>query len=132
METKNQNCLVLIVPFPDAGHRIPLIHFAKHLASRGLQILLVLPPPVAETVNLPPPPDSSNFSTAVISDGEPHEGFAYHPSVSCFVTHSGWNSTIEAISHGVPMIGFGVTMDQITNAKLIQDMWEVGVRLSGG
>ncbi|EPS58846.1 hypothetical protein M569_15966, partial [Genlisea aurea] len=52
--------------------------------------------------------------------------------VSCFVTHSGWNSTIEAISHGVPMIGLGVTVDQITNAKLIQDMWGVGVRLSGG
>ncbi|KAL6846763.1 hypothetical protein ACP4OV_024211 [Aristida adscensionis] len=52
-----------------------------------------------------------------------------HPSVGCFVTHCGWNSTIEAISAGVPMVAMPERSDQTTNAKYIQDMWCVGVRV---
>nr|CAB3453962.1 unnamed protein product [Digitaria exilis] len=51
-----------------------------------------------------------------------------HPSVGCFVTHCGWNSTLEAISSGVPIVAMPHWSDQPTNAKYAQDVWRVGVR----
>lgn len=45
------------------------------------------------------------------------------------MTHCGWNSTLEAISSGVPMIAVPQWVDQTTNAKFIQDVWKIGVRV---
>ncbi|KAF7845121.1 UDP-glycosyltransferase 74G1-like [Senna tora] len=50
-----------------------------------------------------------------------------HEAVGCFVTHCGWNSTLEALCLGVPMVGFPQWADQNTNAKLIMDVWKVGI-----
>ncbi|KAJ8561130.1 hypothetical protein K7X08_027320 [Anisodus acutangulus] len=51
-----------------------------------------------------------------------------HKSIGCFLTHCGWNSTLEAISLGVPMLTMPQWTDQPTNAKLVKDVWEMGVR----
>lgn len=45
-----------------------------------------------------------------------------HPSLGCFVTHCGWNSSIESLASGVPMIAFPQWADQGTNTKLIKDV----------
>ncbi|CAN1223555.1 UDP-glycosyltransferase 74E1 [Linum perenne] len=52
-----------------------------------------------------------------------------HKSTGCFVTHCGWNSTMEGLSLGVPMVGMPQMGDQMTNAKFICDVWKVGVRV---
>ncbi|KAG5242219.1 glucosyltransferase family protein [Salix suchowensis] len=52
-----------------------------------------------------------------------------HRSVGCFMTHCGWNSTLEALSLGVPMVAMPQWTDQPTNAKYIADVWQVGVRV---
>lgn len=51
-----------------------------------------------------------------------------HKSVGCFITHCGWNSTLEAISLGVPMVAMPQWSDQPTNAKFVETVWKVGVR----
>ncbi|ONI35744.1 hypothetical protein PRUPE_1G552100 [Prunus persica] len=51
-----------------------------------------------------------------------------HKSVGCFVMHCGWNSTVESLVAGVPMVGFAQFSDQNTNAKLVEEVWGVGVR----
>ena len=51
-----------------------------------------------------------------------------HESVGCFVTHCGFNSVLEAISLGVPMVGIPQWTDQPANAKYVEDVWGVGVR----
>ncbi|KAG9141543.1 hypothetical protein Leryth_019074 [Lithospermum erythrorhizon] len=51
-----------------------------------------------------------------------------HKAIGCFVTHCGWNSTMESIVAGVPVIGFSFSSDQPTNAKLIEEVWCNGVR----
>ncbi|KAF8393832.1 hypothetical protein HHK36_020030 [Tetracentron sinense] len=51
-----------------------------------------------------------------------------HRAVGCFMTHCGWNSTLEALSLGVPMVAMPQWTDQTTNGKFVVDIWEVGLR----
>ena len=53
-------------------------------------------------------------------------------AIGCFFTHCGWNSTSEALTLGVPMVGMPQWTDQTTNAKFIKDVWKVGVRVREG
>ena len=52
-----------------------------------------------------------------------------HPSIGAFLSHCGWNSTLESISLGIPMIPYPVMMDQVTNAKFVVDIWKIGLRI---
>ncbi|KAF8388636.1 hypothetical protein HHK36_027313 [Tetracentron sinense] len=52
-----------------------------------------------------------------------------HQAVGCFMTHCGWNSTLEALSLGVPMVAMPQWTDQTTNAKFVVDIWKAGVRV---
>ncbi|KAI3496611.1 hypothetical protein L1887_38980 [Cichorium endivia] len=52
-----------------------------------------------------------------------------HESIGCFVTHCGFNSTLETLSLGVPIVGMPQYSDQTTNAKCLEDIWDVGVRV---
>ncbi|GER27899.1 UDP-Glycosyltransferase superfamily protein [Striga asiatica] len=51
-----------------------------------------------------------------------------HPATGCFVTHCGWNSTLEGLCSGVPMVAMPQWTDQSTNAKLVTDVWALGMR----
>ncbi|XP_062203027.1 crocetin glucosyltransferase, chloroplastic-like [Phragmites australis] len=53
-----------------------------------------------------------------------------HPSVGCFVTHCGWNSTLEALAFGVPMVAAPNWSDQPTNAFLVEEEWGAGTRVN--
>ncbi|CAL0308298.1 unnamed protein product [Lupinus luteus] len=59
----------------------------------------------------------------------PQEQVLAHPSVACFVTHCGWNSSMEALSLGVPVLTFPAWGDQVTNTKFLVDVFGIGVRL---
>jgi len=55
-----------------------------------------------------------------------------HPSVACFITHCGWNSSMEALSLGVPVLTFPSRGDQLTNAKFLVDVFGVGIKMGSG
>ncbi|MBA0745282.1 hypothetical protein Gogos_007860, partial [Gossypium gossypioides] len=52
-----------------------------------------------------------------------------HSSVGGFWTHCGFNSTLEAVYAGVPMLTFPIFMDQNPNSKQIVEDWKVGWRV---
>lgn len=52
-----------------------------------------------------------------------------HKAIGCFVTHCGWNSTLEAVVCGVPLVGIPHWADQPTIAKYVESAWGMGVRV---
>ncbi|XWS34335.1 hypothetical protein CRYUN_Cryun21dG0030800 [Craigia yunnanensis] len=51
-----------------------------------------------------------------------------HESLGCFLTHCGYNSVLEALGLGVPLVAMPQSADQATNAKHVEDIWEIGIR----
>ncbi|CAN0858982.1 Anthocyanidin 3-O-glucosyltransferase UFGT [Linum grandiflorum] len=54
-----------------------------------------------------------------------------HQAVGVFITHCGWNSVLESIAGGVPMICRPFFGDQIVNSRMVEQAWEIGVNLEG-
>nr|AFK79038.1 glycosyltransferase UGT6 [Bupleurum chinense] len=50
-----------------------------------------------------------------------------HPAIGLFLTHSGWNSTLEGIIEGVPMLCWPYFVDQQVNSRFVQEVWSVGI-----
>ncbi|XP_058113795.1 anthocyanidin 3-O-glucosyltransferase 7-like [Magnolia sinica] len=54
-----------------------------------------------------------------------------HVALGAFVTHCGWNSVLESITAGVPMICRPFFGDQRLNARMVSHVWRIGVEAEG-
>ncbi|KAM4073226.1 hypothetical protein ACJW30_10G002000 [Castanea mollissima] len=52
-----------------------------------------------------------------------------HPSIGGFLTHNGWNSTIESVCARVPMLCLPFFSNQQTNCKYICNEWAIGMEI---
>ncbi|KAK8452429.1 hypothetical protein SEVIR_5G108866v4 [Setaria viridis] len=100
---------------------------AHGLASTDRPFLWVVRPDTRPLI-----PDG--FLDAVAGRGmvvpwSPQERVLAHPATACFLTHCGWNSTLETVAAGVPVVAFPQWGDQCTDAKLLVDELGIGVRL---
>lgn len=59
----------------------------------------------------------------------PQQEVLAHPAVGAFWTHNGWNSTLESICEGVPMICMPCFTDQRVNARYASQVWQIGLQL---
>ncbi|KAK4756054.1 hypothetical protein SAY87_009811 [Trapa incisa] len=66
-----------------------------------------------------------------IVEWAPQEEVLAHPAIGGFLTHSGWNSTIESIAAGVPMVCWPYIAEQPTNSRFVSEVWKVGMDMKG-
>ena len=57
----------------------------------------------------------------------PQQKVLSHPAIACFVSHCGWNSTIEGLSNGVPFLCWPYFADQFYNKLYICDELKSGL-----
>ena len=62
----------------------------------------------------------------------PQEAVLNHPAVGLFVTHCGWNSILESVVAGVPVLGCPVLSEQTTNCRQVCMAWGIGGELPQG
>ncbi|XP_006854306.2 zeatin O-glucosyltransferase [Amborella trichopoda] len=63
----------------------------------------------------------------IVRDWAPQLEILHHPSTGGFLTHCGWNSCMESIAMGVPMVAWPMHSDQPVNAQLVTGVLGVGV-----
>jgi cyanohydrin beta-glucosyltransferase len=60
------------------------------------------------------------------------EAVLRHPAVGLFVSHCGWNSILESVGAGVPVLGCPVISEQTTNCRQVSMSWGIGGELPRG
>ncbi|KAG8645624.1 hypothetical protein MANES_10G077880v8, partial [Manihot esculenta] len=63
----------------------------------------------------------------IIRGWAPQVLILHHEAVGGFITHCGWNSLLEGVSAGLPMVTWPIFADQFFNEKLITDVLRIGV-----
>ncbi|XP_068643176.1 7-deoxyloganetin glucosyltransferase-like [Aristolochia californica] len=108
-----------------------LIEFAWGLANSKCPFLWVVRPDLV-TGSIGGLPDEFIEETkgrGLITTWVPQKQVLSHPSVKGFLTHCGWNSVIESIGHGIPMLCWPFFADQMTNCKFVCDIWGIGMEM---
>jgi UDP:flavonoid glycosyltransferase YjiC (YdhE family) len=98
------------------------------LASRR-PFLWVIRPEQASKLPIEFTNDVDGLGKGKVVGWAPQEQVLGHPSIGCFLTHCGWNSTLEGIRNGLPMLCWPYFTDQFTNQTYICDIWKVGLRV---
>ncbi|CAN6221672.1 unnamed protein product [Urochloa humidicola] len=101
---------------------------AHGLASTARPFLWVVRPPDARPL-LPEGFLDAVTGRSMVVAWSPQERVLAHPAVACFLTHCGWNSTLETVAAGVPVVAFPQWGDQCTDAKFLVDELRMGVHL---
>ncbi|KAK6155629.1 hypothetical protein DH2020_009877 [Rehmannia glutinosa] len=121
-----------------------LREIAEGLEKSGLRFLWVVRSPPSDDYSkrfLPPAePDLDLLLPAGFLDRTKDRGFVVkswapqvavlnHGSVGGFVTHCGWNSVLEAVCEGVPMVAWPLYAEQKFNRVVLVEEMKVALRL---
>lgn len=68
----------------------------------------------------------------VVRGWAPQLAILAHSSVGAFVTHCGWNSLLEAVSAGVPVLTWPLVFEQFINERLVTEVAAFGARVWDG
>ncbi|XP_074272120.1 UDP-glycosyltransferase 86A1-like [Silene latifolia] len=133
LDTK-PNGSVLYVSFGSYAHisKDELVEIANGIKLSGVNFLWVIRPDMVSSDDPDPLPlefKNEVRDRAIIVMWTNQLTVLSHPAIGGFLTHCGWNSTIESVWHGVPLLCFPLLTDQFTNRKLIVDDWKVGYYL---
>lgn len=68
----------------------------------------------------------------LVRDWAPQLEILSHESTGVFLSHCGWNSVLESLSQGVPVIGWPLAAEQAYNSKMMVEEIGVSVELARG
>ncbi|XP_027353196.1 UDP-glycosyltransferase 83A1-like [Abrus precatorius] len=74
-------------------------------------------------------PQDFHGSKGKIVGWAPQKKILNHPAIACFISHCGWNSTLEGICSGVPFLCWPFATDQYVDKSYICDVWKIGLGL---
>ncbi|KAB5551596.1 hypothetical protein DKX38_008907 [Salix brachista] len=108
-----------------------LVEFGMGLAESGHPFLWIIRPDMVagDSAILPPEFTEETKERSFICSWCPQEEVLNHPSIGGFLTHSGWGSTMESISSGVPMLCWPFCGDQQTNCRYTCSEWGIGMEI---
>ncbi|CAL9013388.1 unnamed protein product [Prunus brigantina] len=133
LNTKRPNSVVY-VNFGSIAVMTPerLVEFGRGLANSKLPFFWVIRPDlvIGESAILPPEFVAETKERSLIAGWCPQEQVLNHPSVGGFLTHSGWNSTVESITAGVHMLCWPFFGDQQMDCRYTCNEWGIGMEIS--
>lgn len=120
-----------------------MMQLARALDTGETSFIWVVRPPVGYDINadfkaeewLPEGFVQRNMDVKkglVVEKWAPQMEILCHKSVGAFLSHCGWNSVLESLSNGVPLIGWPIAGDQFNNAKLLVEWCGVCVEVARG
>ncbi|GMH12092.1 hypothetical protein Nepgr_013933 [Nepenthes gracilis] len=68
----------------------------------------------------------------VVKKWAPQMEILSHRSTGAFLSHCGWNSVLESLSQGVPIVGWPLASEQAYNSKMLAEEMGVSVELTRG
>ncbi|KAG2389662.1 hypothetical protein LR48_Vigan07g193100 [Vigna angularis] len=130
--TKEPNSVVY-VNFGSIAVMTPeqLVEFAWGLGNSNKSFLWVIRPDLVagENAVLPQEFVKETKNRGLLSSWCSQEEVLNHPAIGGFLTHSGWNSTLESLCAGVPMICWPFFAEQQTNCRFCCKEWGVGLEI---
>ncbi|CAN6171497.1 unnamed protein product [Urochloa humidicola] len=85
----------------------------------------------SQQVCLPEGFEEATHGRGMIVPWAPQQEVLAHHAIGGFWTHNGWNSTLESICEGVPMICRPQFADQMINMRYVEEVWRIGFELEG-
>ncbi|CAN6701727.1 unnamed protein product [Malus baccata var. baccata] len=109
-----------------------LVEFGWGLANSKVPFFWVIRPDlvIGQSALLPQEFVDETKERSLIASWCPQEQVLNHPSVAGFLTHSGWNSTFESLTAGVPMLCWPFFGDQQMDCRYSCNEWGIGMEIS--
>lgn len=114
-----------------------LVETAWGIAGSGVPFLWVVRPGMVSgpadhrQQQLPEGFGAATHGRGMVVTWAPQEDVLGHRAVGGFWTHAGWNSTVESICDGVPMLCSPYFGDQMGNTRYVEHAWRVGIEVGG-
>ncbi|KAK6145437.1 hypothetical protein DH2020_022257 [Rehmannia glutinosa] len=77
--------------------------------------------------NIPKELEEGTKSRGCMVGWVPQREVLAHRAIGAFFTHSGWNSILESVAIGLPMLCWPYFADQMTNSRFVSEVWKIGL-----
>ncbi|MCO5568427.1 hypothetical protein L7F22_022126 [Adiantum nelumboides] len=116
---------VIFISFGSISARTPeqLDELAHGVTASGCPFLWVQRPDISTGSKL----GVQQRGNGLVVPWAPQLDVLAHPAIGGFITHCGWNSIMEAVAMGVPMLCWADTGERLSNQRFVVQFWKCGL-----